>query len=159
MKFSQDNKYILTGSDEMNIRIWRAQAAERVKAVSEPCAVCPVGCPGLRRLCSSILRSHLLILRSCCVLPCCYCIVQLTPREQTALNYRAKLKQRYQHIDAVRKVVRQKNLPRGLLKAKQLRHDINKARLRKAENVRKHTRPGTVQNKPAKLTAVVKQIE
>lgn len=34
IKWSADNKYILSGSDEMNIRLWKANAAEKLGAVS-----------------------------------------------------------------------------------------------------------------------------
>lgn len=35
VKWSLDNKYILTGSDEMNIRIWKAKASEKLGVVSK----------------------------------------------------------------------------------------------------------------------------
>lgn len=34
IKWSSDNKYILSGSDEMNIRLWKANAAEKLGMVS-----------------------------------------------------------------------------------------------------------------------------
>lgn len=34
IKWSADNKYILSGSDEMNIRLWKANAAEKLGVVS-----------------------------------------------------------------------------------------------------------------------------
>lgn len=34
IKWSSDNKYILSGSDEMNIRLWKANAAEKLGVVS-----------------------------------------------------------------------------------------------------------------------------
>lgn len=34
VKWSLDNKYLLSGSDEMNIRIWKAKASEKLGAVS-----------------------------------------------------------------------------------------------------------------------------
>lgn len=35
VKWSSDNKYILSGSDEMNIRLWKANAAEKLGVVSD----------------------------------------------------------------------------------------------------------------------------
>ena len=32
--WSADNKYILSGSDEMNIRLWKASASEKLGTVS-----------------------------------------------------------------------------------------------------------------------------
>lgn len=37
IKWSSDNKYILSGSDEMNIRLWKANAAEKLGVVSVKC--------------------------------------------------------------------------------------------------------------------------
>lgn len=34
VKWTLDNKYILTGSDEMNIRMWKAKASEKLGVVS-----------------------------------------------------------------------------------------------------------------------------
>lgn len=34
IKWSADNKYILSGSDEMNIRLWKANASEKLGVVS-----------------------------------------------------------------------------------------------------------------------------
>jgi len=33
VKWSADNKYVLSGSDEMNIRLWKANAAEKLGVV------------------------------------------------------------------------------------------------------------------------------
>ena len=34
VRWSADNKYILSGSDEMNIRLWKADASEKLGVVS-----------------------------------------------------------------------------------------------------------------------------
>lgn len=34
VKWSADSKYILSGSDEMNIRLWKANASEKLGVVS-----------------------------------------------------------------------------------------------------------------------------
>ena len=44
VKWSLDNKYILSGSMEMNIRVWKARAAEKLGVVSfylYSCRLCP----------------------------------------------------------------------------------------------------------------------
>ncbi len=33
VRFSADNKYVLTGSDDTNIRLWKAQAADRIRTL------------------------------------------------------------------------------------------------------------------------------
>ena len=35
VKWSLDNKYILSGSDEMNVRVWKANASEKLGKVSQ----------------------------------------------------------------------------------------------------------------------------
>lgn len=36
VKWSADSKYVLSGSDEMNIRLWKANASEKLGVVSPP---------------------------------------------------------------------------------------------------------------------------
>lgn len=40
VKWSADNKYILSGSDEMNIRLWKANAAEKLGVVKPSSPLC-----------------------------------------------------------------------------------------------------------------------
>jgi len=35
IKWSLDNKYIISGSDEMNLRVWKAKASEKLGIVSK----------------------------------------------------------------------------------------------------------------------------
>lgn len=39
VKWSSDNKYVMSGSDEMNIRLWKANAAEKLGVVSPDSSV------------------------------------------------------------------------------------------------------------------------
>ena len=34
VSWSQDDKYIISGSDEMNLRVWKANASEKLGVVS-----------------------------------------------------------------------------------------------------------------------------
>lgn len=36
VKWTSDSKYIMCGSDEMNIRLWKANASEKLGVVREP---------------------------------------------------------------------------------------------------------------------------
>lgn len=40
VKWTSDNKYILCGSDEMNIRLWKANASEKLGVVRDFFAFC-----------------------------------------------------------------------------------------------------------------------
>jgi len=40
VKWTSDNKYILCGSDEMNIRLWKANASEKLGVVRVHFAFC-----------------------------------------------------------------------------------------------------------------------
>lgn len=36
VKWTADSKYIMSGSDEMNIRLWKANASEKLGVVRDP---------------------------------------------------------------------------------------------------------------------------
>lgn len=64
IKWSADNKYILSGSDEMNIRLWKANAAEKLGMVSPASS-------SLRRPCFHLyfqLQSMSYLRATCCLL-------------------------------------------------------------------------------------------
>ncbi|KAL0984913.1 hypothetical protein UPYG_G00150380 [Umbra pygmaea] len=115
VKWSSDNKYVLSGSDEMNIRLWKASAAEKLGV--------------------------------------------LTPREQAAVNYNQKLKERFQHHPEVRRIARHRHVPKSIYNQRRELHIMRTARLRKESNIRKHSTPGSVpvlSEKEKHIVAVVK---
>lgn len=91
VKWSADNKYILSGSDEMNIRLWKANASEKLGVVSpasfslyhfadifQPQSVKPACC-----LLAAHGEQYALVcvpINSCVFLGCqAYCILYLPP--------------------------------------------------------------------------------
>lgn len=91
VKWSADNKYILSGSDEMNIRLWKANASEKLGVVSpasfslyhfadifQPQSVQPACC-----LLAAHGEQYALVcvpINSCVFLGCqAYCILYLPP--------------------------------------------------------------------------------
>lgn len=91
VKWSSDNKYILSGSDEMNIRLWKANASEKLGVVSpasfslyhfadifQPQSVKPACC-----LLAAHGEQYALVcvpINSCVFLSCQpYCILYLPP--------------------------------------------------------------------------------
>ncbi|XP_063902522.1 DDB1- and CUL4-associated factor 13-like [Zophobas morio] len=95
-----DAKFVLSGSDETNIRVWKAKAAEKLGSVS--------------------------------------------PREQTALNYCERLRERYQHHPEIKRIRRHRHVPRSIKKAKELKTLMIQAQKRKEDNRRIHSKPGSI---------------
>ena len=115
VKFTQDNKYILSGSDDTNIRLWKARASDKIG--------------------------------------------NLLPRERIAHDYRAKLKERFAHAPQVRAIARDRKIPKAVLKARRLKHDMTKAQKGKEQRVRAHSKAGAVPFVSAKKAAVRKEID
>ncbi|OMJ10041.1 DDB1- and CUL4-associated factor 13 [Smittium culicis] len=99
-KFSCDNKFILSASDDGNLRLWRAQASQRVGSKSN--------------------------------------------RERSKLEYMDTVKSKFSHLPQVRKILRQRNLPRDIRKATLTKRDMIASRKTKENNVRAHSKPGAV---------------
>ncbi|EFX06164.1 small nucleolar ribonucleoprotein complex subunit [Grosmannia clavigera kw1407] len=94
--WSPDSNYILTGSDEGNVRLWRANASQRL---------------GIK-----------------------------SAAEKTKLEYDATLKERYQHMPEVRRILRHRHLPKVVKKAQDINREMLQSIKRKDENRRKHSK-------------------
>jgi WD repeat and SOF domain-containing protein 1 len=115
VKYTADNRYILSGSDDTNIRLWKARAAEKIG--------------------------------------------NMLPRERAATNYRAKLKERFQHAPQIRAIARDRKTPKAVLKARRLKHDVTKSTRTKEQRVRAHSKAGAVPFTSKKKAVVRKEIE
>ena len=102
-RFSSDGAYVISASDDFNVRLWRARAN-----VSEGVTL---------------------------------------PQERQALAYRAALVQKHKHLPEVKKIANQRRMPKGIVKASGLKKTQLDAEKRKRENVKAHSKPGTVENK------------
>lgn len=96
VKFTPDNKYILSGSDDGNIRLWRANASDR---------------SGIK-----------------------------SARQRAKLEYDQALIQRYSHMPQIRRIKRQRHVPKPIKKAGEIKREELNAIKRRQENIRKHTR-------------------
>lgn len=94
-KFTPDNKYILSGSDDGNIRLWRSNASDRSGVKSA--------------------------------------------RQRTKLEYDQALIKRYSHMPEIRRIKRQRHLPKPIKKAGEIKNEEVAAIKRREENIRKHT--------------------
>jgi WD repeat and SOF domain-containing protein 1 len=99
-KFTPDNKYILSGSDDGNIRLWRANASDR---------------SGIK-----------------------------SARQRQKLEYDQALITRYSHMPEIRRIKRQRHVPRTVKKAAEIKREELGAIKRREENVRKHAKKGAL---------------
>lgn len=115
MEFTGDGKFVLTGSDDTNLRIWKAKAHDQLKT--------------------------------------------LLPREQEAVNYRERIKKKYQYVPEMRRILRHRHMPRYLFKTKKIKQIQKESEFRKETNRRAHTRAANLRNNPEKKQIVINQEE
>lgn len=99
-RFTPDNKYALSGSDDGNVRVWRVDASSRSGVKSA--------------------------------------------RQRQKLEYDQALIQRYSHMPEIRRIKRHRHLPKTIKKAGEIKGEELKAIKRKEENVRKHSKKGSM---------------
>lgn len=98
--WTPDDKFVLSGSDDGNIRLWRATASDR---------------SGIK-----------------------------SARQQQKIEYDQALIRRYSHMPEIRKIRRHRHLPKTIKKAGDIKRDEIGAIKRREENVRKHSKPGSM---------------
>jgi WD repeat and SOF domain-containing protein 1 len=115
VNYTMDNTYIVSGSDESNVRLWKARSSEKLG--------------------------------------------QLTPREESAMQYRQALVEKYQHMPAVQKIARSRKIPKTI--QKQTRQAIiqKESAERKQGNRIKHSKPGTYKFESERKKIVTKQVD
>ncbi|KAI9010152.1 WD40-repeat-containing domain protein [Hyaloraphidium curvatum] len=113
VKWSMDSKFVMSGSDDGNIRLWKAQASEKL---------------GVKSV-----------------------------REQNALDYAKQIKERYKHIPEIRRIDKQRHVPKPIIKAQEEKREILSAQKRKRDNVRKHS--DTVQKRPKERDRAILEVE
>ncbi|ORY93318.1 WD40-repeat-containing domain protein [Syncephalastrum racemosum] len=95
VQFTMDSKFVLSGSDDGNIRLWKTKASEKL------------GVKGYRE------RNH--------------------------LEYAQSLKDRYKHMDEIKRIDRHRKVPGDIKRADRLKKTMLASQKRKEENRRKHT--------------------
>ncbi|ORE03064.1 Sof1-domain-containing protein [Rhizopus microsporus var. microsporus] len=107
-----DSKYILSGSDDGNIRLWKAHASEKL---------------GVNDW-----------------------------REKNKLEYSAKLKERYGHLQEIRRIDKHRRTPKDIKVADARKKEMIAAEKRKEERRRKHLKKGEeVKNVPERQKSIV----
>lgn len=102
-KFTPDNKYILSGSDDGNIRLWRTNASDRSGVKSA--------------------------------------------RQRTKLEYDQALVNRYSHMPEIRRIKRQRHVPKTIKKASEIKREELASIKRREDNVRRHAKKSTLPKK------------
>jgi len=102
-KFTPDNKYVLSGSDDGNIRLWRTNASDR---------------SGIK-----------------------------SARQRAKLEYDQALVNRYSHMPEIRRIKRQRHVPKTIKKATEIKRDELAAIKRREDNIRKHTKKSALSKK------------
>ena len=96
VQFSMDSKYVLSGSDDGNVRIWKAHASEKI---------------GVQDW-----------------------------REKNKLEYANKLKERYGHMQEIRRIDKHRRTPKDIKLADSRKKEMVNAEKRKDELRRKHSK-------------------
>ena len=113
--YTADHKYLLSGSDDTNLRLWKARSSEKIG--------------------------------------------QLSSREETSLQYRKALVQKYAHLPEVKRISRSRRVPKFVKKEMQAVMVQKEKRRRKEGSVIKHSKPGTKKFTDEKGKSIVKTVD
>ena len=83
---------------------------------------------------------------------------QLLPREKKKAAYDAALVARYAHVPEVKRIARHRHVPKAIHKAGALRRTMEDSQRRKRANTIKHSKPGSVELKPARKERLVAEL-
>lgn len=115
VNYSMDNTYIVSGSDDTNVRLWKARSSEKLG--------------------------------------------QLTPREESAMQYREALIKKYEHLPTVQKIHRGRKIPKVIKKQTQQAIIQKESAERKQANRVKHSKPGKHTFRSERKKVVDKEID
>ena len=98
--YSSDANYVLSGSDDSNIRVWKSEASKSVALHN--------------------------------------------PRIRAQAEYRDKLKTKYGHLPAIRRIARHRHVPLNIYNARNKKSTMLAASRLKAQRIKLHRKPGTI---------------
>lgn len=113
--FTSDAKYILSGSNEMDIRIWKSKRSEKLG-----------------------IKSY---------------------REEANFKYQEKLKEKFAHFPQVKRIARNRHIPKHILHGQKEKREMLQSKKRKETNRRNNSRPGTVPFTDEKAKHIVREDE
>uniref|UniRef100_A0A7S3XVY0 Sof1-like protein domain-containing protein n=1 Tax=Heterosigma akashiwo TaxID=2829 RepID=A0A7S3XVY0_HETAK len=82
-------------------------------------------------------------------------VAKMALREERKMAYRESLKKRFGHLPEIRRIANHRHLPKSVKKAKELKELQKNSERRKVENRKRHSKPGSIQERPEKKQAVV----
>ncbi|KFD45460.1 WD domain, G-beta repeat protein [Trichuris suis] len=132
VSWTLDNAYILSGSDEFNIRLWKAAAWNKLGPV-RLFAIAYLPCNPKRRQ------------------------LQKTYRERNALLYAEKLKEKYAAFPEIRRIAKHRQLPKHVYNAKMELRAIRESQKRKEYNRIMHSKPGSILRVPERKKHIVRE--
>ncbi|CAF1123687.1 unnamed protein product [Adineta ricciae] len=100
VQWTADNKYVISGSDEMCLRLWKAKASEKL----------------------GVTRN----------------------REAETLEYNDALKEKFSHFPKIKRIARQRHVPKHVYHAKREHKTIQDSQKRHEANARANSKPGSV---------------
>jgi len=147
VRFSGDGLYVFSGSEDMNVRVWKADAAAQLGTVCSACFETAAAHRGaavaqrkeegcLRRGAGRALRAR--------------------PRSETHLQVRHRPP--LCSCRVLTPLDRQRHVPKAVHKAALLRRTMEDSQRRKRENVRKHSAPDATPPVPARKERLVAEL-
>jgi len=115
VQYTHDHKYVISGSDDGNARVWKAQASESVG--------------------------------------------QRSTREETALEYRRTLVEKYKHVPEVKRISTNRNVPKRIVKQYSKTIQQGEKETKKQSNRIQHSKPGALKFQSEKSKIVSKKVE
>ena len=171
VRFSGDGRFVLSGSDDTNIRIWKSNASERLGVLLEREKASLSYQAKLRDRYSSLpeisriqrfpfLLSNLFSFLFSLFPPphnfslySALCLCERLNATFTPLSNNFCFTERPSHPH------RKRHLPKAILNQAKLRVVMKEAKNRKLRNVRAHTKPGTVPHIAARTQSIVEEVE
>ena len=84
---------------------------------------------------------------------------KLRQRERSSLQYASKLRYKYRFHPLVRRIARHRHIPSMVYKAAKEKRIMEAAERRKRENVRRHSRPGSVKTVPERQKHIISLVK
>jgi WD repeat and SOF domain-containing protein 1 len=113
--YSQDARFVISGSDDSNIRLWKAEASKS--------------------------------------------LALMQPQARDKVEYRDKLKKKYGHMPAIRRIAKHRHVPIFIHNAKSKKQTMLKAARGKQKRLILHRKPGAIVEGNSKKKVVSGVIE